>query len=166
MKYYITSDTHFNHSKLLEWCKRPDNYEQLLINGFKSLTRTDVLIHLGDICMGDNKKVHTDIISPLPCKKILVLGNHDNKSIFWYLNNGWDFVCQRFDCKLYGYKVSFTHKPIPWDGEYDVNIHGHLHDLSHRPDTTRKNSLLISLEFQGYNPQSLEELLGRWKIWL
>tara|TARA_R110000744_G_C19367560_1_gene562053 strand:+ start:909 stop:1436 length:528 start_codon:yes stop_codon:yes gene_type:complete len=164
---YITTDTHFNHELLTRLCKRPEDYEAQIIKGFEILKAEDTLIHLGDICMGDVKGVHEKIIQKIPCKKTLIKGNHDDKSYNWYMDNGWDFVCDRFDAKLYGYKIAFTHKPIPWDGEFDVNVHGHLHDLPHRADKTNFINALVSLELHGYTPLKLDKFLDKWKkdIW-
>lgn len=160
---YITTDTHFFHKeKMLKWCGRPDDYEKRIIKGFKSLSSTDILVHLGDICIGEDKYVHDKIISQIPCKKILVRGNHDKKSNTWYLRNGWDFVCTSFFDKCFGLKIMFSHRPYTWDGIYDINIHGHLHNLGHRTDEVDKMhcmNYLISLEKMGYYPISLRSIV-------
>ena len=92
-------------------------------------------------------------------------GNHDKKSDSWYLDNGWDFVCRALYNKYYGVRVLFTHRPRPWDGYFDINIHGHLHDLSHRQDEkVNKLNYLISLEKNGYEPFSLRSILEPIKV--
>ena len=161
MRYYITTDTHFNHDNIKLYCNRPDDYELRITRGLEILPEDAILIHLGDVCIGDDKKVHKDIIAPLACKKILVRGNHDSKSNNWYMDHGWDFVCERFDSTLYGHKIAFTHQPIPWDGNFDFNLHGHLHNLGHRDNPTNFKNILFSLEIDGYGPWSLEAFLGK-----
>ncbi len=161
MRYYITADTHFNHDNIKLHCHRPDDYEQRILRGLQILDDDVVLLHLGDICIGNDSEVHKDIISRLNFKKILVRGNHDSKSNSWYMSHGWDFVCERFDSTLYGHKIAFTHRPIPWDGNFDINIHGHLHNLWHRDDPTNFKNILLSLEIDGYGPWSLEAFLGK-----
>ena len=76
--------------------------------------------------------VHKFIVDELKCKKILVKGNHDSKSNSWYLEHGWDFVCEEFKDTLYGKNILFSHYPKVWDGVYDLNIHGHFHNSDHR----------------------------------
>ncbi len=160
MAIYLTTDTHFNHKKILDYCSRPADYEQKLKREFCGLNQNDTLIHLGDICIGNDEEVHETIIIPMASKKILVRGNHDKKSNSWYLRNGWDFVCETFYNKYFGVNVLFSHRPRTWDGYFDVNIHGHLHDLSHRLDEKGgKLNHLISLEFYGYVPLSLRSIL-------
>lgn len=127
-----------------------------------ALSEEDTLIHLGDVCMGKDAEVHKVNIAPIKAKKILVRGNHDHKTNSWYLDHGWDFVCRSFYDKYFGLKILFTHEPRAWDGLFEVNIHGHLHDLSHRPDEVG-NSMnhLMSLEREGYIPIPLRSIVER-----
>lgn len=132
MKFYIVSDTHFNHDGIIDYCYRPDNHEERLFYGLSQLKKQDCLIHLGDICIGNDQGVHAQYISTLKCKKILTKGNHDSKSYSWYMEHGWDFVCDVFKIKYAGKIICLSHKPQPWDGDWEVNVHGHLHNLGHR----------------------------------
>jgi calcineurin-like phosphoesterase family protein len=165
MSVFVTTDTHFNHEKIFEYCNRPLDYESQLIRGYQKLTVNDVLIHLGDICIGEDQNVHDQYIKPIQAKKILVRGNHDKKSNNWYLRNGWDFVCTHFYDRYFGVNVLFSHRPIPWDGFFDVNIHGHLHDLSHKQEEKiNRLNLLVSLEKNGYEPLSLNQLISSFAL--
>ena len=161
MTIFLTTDTHFNHTKMLDFCKRPIDYELRILNGFRELLETDTLIHLGDICIGDDIRVHRQYIEPLACKKILVRGNHDHKSNSWYEDHGWDFVCNDFTITHHKVICHFSHRPKPWDGIFNVNFHGHLHNLGHRQNEIGNGmNSLISLERMGYAPISLTSLVG------
>lgn len=128
MNYYLTTDTHFNHTKMIEYCNRPENFEGIILeNILKVVKDDDVLIHLGDICIGKDEENHI-FIQSLKCKKILVKGNHDNKSNQWYLEHGWDFVCDKFYMKFEGKIICFSHTPQKDNGDFDINIHGHFHN--------------------------------------
>ena len=35
MKFYLISDTHFNHAKLETYCQRPANFTELLIKNWR-----------------------------------------------------------------------------------------------------------------------------------
>jgi calcineurin-like phosphoesterase family protein len=131
MKIYLITDTHFCHEKMVEYCNRPGNFDYLIWQGLKKLPKDSLLIHLGDICIGNDLLVHLDL-QRLPFKKILVKGNHDKKSNSWYLKNGWDFVCDKFEDTYFGKKIVFSHVPAADDGEFDINIHGHFHNTLHR----------------------------------
>lgn len=136
MNIYLVTDTHFNHEKLKTMgAGRPDNYEERLWKSLERISAEDTLIHLGDICIGKDQEVH-DRLSGLPFKKILVKGNHDNKSDNWYYEHGWDFVCQETVIKAFGKMILLKHIPISakHKGELDLHIHGHLHGANDRAD--------------------------------
>lgn len=161
MKYWIITDTHFNHERMKEF-GRPDDFEEKIASSLKRLTEEDVLIHLGDVCIGKDEEVHNKYIIPIKSKKWLIAGNHDKKSYSWYLEHGWDFVSESVLFYFRGKKILFTHAPAP-DGNYDINIHGHLHDGEHRPEYDGKKhekQKLIALEKMGYRCFSIEEILN------
>ena len=165
MKIYIISDTHFNHNKpMIEWCGRPENFNELLWKGLEQLPSDCLLLHLGDICIGGDQEVH-ERLAKLPYKKILVKGNHDSKSNAWYLSHGWDFVCEEFKDTYFGKNILFSHMPKVWDGIYDIDIHGHFHNSDHRiqePELFKiKNGYqkLYAPEYQHYLPVNLEKFI-------
>ena len=132
INYYVIADTHFNHWEMQKLCNRPEDFEDKIHSQLMKLSANDVLIHLGDICIGKDSEMHEKYIKPLWCRKILVRGNHDEKTNTWYLRNGWDFVCESIVDNMFGKKILFSHKPISYDNNYDINIHGHLHNTPHR----------------------------------
>lgn len=152
-KIYIISDTHFNHEKITDFCDRPQDYEKRLFKSMSRLTASDTLVHLGDVCIGNDKYVHRKYIQPLECKKILVKGNHDHKSHHWYMNNGWDFSCDSFDMVYMNMRIAFSHEPLAWNGLWELNIHGHFHDLMHRDYDNKAIEDLYLL----YSPELYQE---------
>ena len=131
MKIWLTTDTHFGHDKLVEF-GRPVDFEVRISRGLQQIPAGDMLIHLGDVNMGEDAVWHAHLMSKLKgLKTILVKGNHDNKSDKWYYEHGWDFVCQNYTNFYKKKRILFSHRPQP-DGKYDINIHGHFHDAEHR----------------------------------
>lgn len=164
MKAYVISDTHFNHDAIMDYCHRPINHQELLITSMNQIGKNDLLIHLGDICMGDDASIHANIIKELPCHKVLVMGNHDTKSWSWYMAHGWDFVCDSFKLKYAGKRICFSHKPQPWDGYWEINVHGHLHNLGHRDKEFKELKQwhrLYAPELMKYRPIELSEFIQR-----
>lgn len=163
-QYWIISDTHFCHTKLIEQGHRPADFEERIKRHLRVVKPGDILIHLGDICMG-NDAVGNSFLKDIKCTKILVRGNHDHKTSNWYIDHGWDFVCRTFTDKYFQKKVIFSHEPYMFlDDRFDYNIHGHLHDLdpSHHPEYVKSLSskhILISMEKQKYKPVNLRTLL-------
>lgn len=169
MNYYITSDTHFNHSHLIDLSDRKSGFEKKILNGFKVLKPGDILIHLGDICIGGDKEVG-QIFRALQKKgirTILVRGNHDHKSYSWYLENGWDFVCEQMVMKFMGKNILFSHiLEINLQGDVfaniDLNIHGHYHSHSRLGSAyDHSNHYLIAIEEKNYIPESLKNIIEK-----
>ena len=162
MNYWIIADTHFGHQKFVELCGRPKNFNDKIVkNIVNCVKKDDIFIHLGDICIGRDEHWNNLINSIVPCKKWLTIGNHDNKTISWYLNNGWDFVSQTFSIKLFGHNILFSHNPLE-DNGYSINIHGHLHNNQHHADENgirNRKQFLIALENTNYFPLNLKNII-------
>lgn len=168
MRIWITTDTHFSHTGALKW--RPSDYEKRIKDNLRRNVRPeDLLIHLGDVSLGDEHPNHNWFKKSLHCRTVLVIGNHDHKSFNWYMNNGWDFACQTFSLKFGGFKLLFSHIPQDFDcGLYDLNIHGHLHENNHRKDElpflmNGRKYKLISLEFSNYQPIMLDTIIKQYE---
>lgn len=161
MNTYLISDTHFFHSKIIQYCDRPPDWVERFQKAIKVVTPEDILIHLGDICIGKDEDAHELFIKPIQAKrKILVRGNHDPKSTNWYLNHGWDYVADALIEKKHGKRILFTHQPATDLHGCDVNIHGHLHNMPYKPWPGR---MLVSMELTDYKPLNLEKFLTTYK---
>lgn len=125
-KIYVISDSHFGHSKMEEWSLRPSDFNEKIWKGLDSLPDDAILIHCGDITLGEDAITHIKL-KQYKFKKWLILGNHDRHSITWYVNNGWDFVCTEMVLEIFGSKILFSHIPLPKREGITKNIHGHLH---------------------------------------
>lgn len=162
MKIFVTSDTHFNHDPIIEYCNRPKDHEARLLNGLSEIKKHDCLVHLGDLCLGNEAIVHGLLYENVKCHKILVMGNHDSKSWSWYMDHGWDFVCDAFRLKYCGKIIMFSHVPQPWDGIWEINVHGHLHNLGRVKEIKhemRKWHRLYAPELFNYRPIELSKLI-------
>lgn len=164
MKYWITTDTHLSHYRMIEF-GRPNDFEDRIFKSFSPLERNDVLIHLGDVCIGRDDYNHKRLLDAIPCKKWLIRGNHDRKSNSWYMSRGWDFMGDRIVLRYGGKNILFSHTPLAFDENIDLNIHGHLHDNTHRDsdfDKVRTDKhILIALEKNNYQLTLLDSLLNK-----
>jgi len=165
MKFYLISDTHFNHQKMTTHCKRPENFTDLIVKRWNETVKAeDVVIHLGDVAIG-KKALAMELVRSLPGKKWLIRGNHDReKSCGWYVENGFDMACDQMifrNCLL-------THEPanavIRTDGYRpygesgfeglpegaSLNIHGHLHNIwdgFSSPERIERDKVLLGVDF-------------------
>ncbi len=146
---------------------RPADFECKILNcWFKTLKKDDVLIHFGDICLGDDLACAKLYIERIQCKKWLIKGNHDNKSSAWYLDHGWDFVADRISIKRCGFKIILSHAPIDFKmlDFCDINIHGHFHNQERENRQYEKSSnkyRLLSIERENYKLVKLDDFILR-----
>ena len=159
MNFWIITDTHFGHEAMHHYCDRPEGFEKLIFDNLRHFTnKDDVLIHLGDFCIGVDYIWHEQFMKVCHCKKWLIKGNHDSKTNSWYMKHGWDFVADEVRLKMYGKTVILTHRPIDVHGENTVNIHGHFHNTDHHPKEIRSaKNKLVYIE-HAYRPIKLQYL--------
>ena len=122
--FWIATDFHLGHKKMLEVGRKP-GYEQKILKALSRIPDTDTLIFLGDFCIGGDAKWHHEL-NQFWFRKWMIRGNHDRKSMSWYLEHGWDVVCDSLELNMYGKKILFTHRPRSCDFCI-VNVHGHTH---------------------------------------
>lgn len=134
-KTYFISDTHFNHKNIIKYCNRPfkdvEEMNRIMIQNWNNMvTDFDTVFHLGDVALTIESDMK-EIIPNLRGKKILIRGNHDNKSKEFFRNLGFDFIPDS-PLRLNNEKLILSHKPLR-DSEIPVgyvNIHGHIHNNS------------------------------------
>jgi calcineurin-like phosphoesterase family protein len=197
MNPWIITDTHLGHASLVEDKFRPAGFEDKILRGLENCfrgrsdwtenlsTADDTLIHLGDVCFGDDEKWNK-LITGWHGKKWLVRGNHDKKSDTYYLEHGWDWVGESMVLTAFGKKILFSHMPQPIqstavfpgkDGSmhmanvsYDLNIHGHFHTFGLNKVEEKEPELfkiltpkhrLISMEELHYVPVKLKTIIDR-----
>ena len=154
---FLLSDTHWGHTAIQKHCRRPADVDGRIIKACKRLiSPEDLVIHLGDVCFNFYDLKST--MAELPGRWVLVRGNHDPKSISWYMNNGFVFACDALE--LGG--CYFTHKPSPNLPEgCAYNVHGHLHNRFPADHRAYPHSRLFALEHSRYEPMLLEKFLQK-----
>ena len=80
-KVWFTSDPHFYHKNVIEYCNRPfDSVEEmnetLIKNWNDRVKKNDTIYILGDFCFG-TKEQCIEILNRLNGQKFLIYGNHD-----------------------------------------------------------------------------------------
>lgn len=163
MKVFVITDTHFGHIALATKLQlRPISFQEKIIKAWnRDVGADDLVIHLGDVLLG-SRSLWFDVVPKLPGRKILILGNHDQRNAHWYMSNGFDFCCQNFSWEMYGYKIIFSHEPIA-GGEFDLNIHGHFHETKETKSPISSRHYLLSLEEAGYRPHPLKTIVNSWQ---
>lgn len=158
--WWIMSDTHFGHDMLIRENHRPKYCEETMINSLHVIKEEDVLIHLGDFSFYRCEYWHKLFMKLCKGKKWFTLGNHDRRTVTWYLKHGWDFVASSISLKIYGKDILFSHHPIENLDNNVINIHGHLHENRHEGEfELTENHILVKMEHE-YKPFQLKKLVG------
>ena len=160
--YWLISDTHFGHSKLVACGGRPADFERRLeANLLRCARAGDTLIHLGDVALSAAGYERWESISErLGSRKLLIRGNHDEKSAAFYTQTGWYCVAEGLILSVFGKRVVFTHEPLLTVDPWDLNIHGHIHEGVHRAgEIAEGKHILISAERLQYQPIPLHAVV-------
>ena len=77
---YFTSDTHFGHANILNFCKRPfkdvdEMNEELIKRWNEVISKEDTVFHLGDFAFG-GAEIWNKTLPRLNGHIVLILGNH------------------------------------------------------------------------------------------
>ena len=127
MEYYI-SDLHLGHRNVLDFERRNfktiQEHDDFILNMLKqTLGKDDTLYCLGDIGFPSDEQV--EIFKNLPCKKVLIMGNHDKKNATYYFTKMGFNEVYKHPVWLHK-RIVLSHYPIPVEKSI-LNIHGHLH---------------------------------------
>ena len=157
---YVISDTHFGHSKVLQFepKHRPfatiaEHDRELVARWNATVRPKDTVWHLGDVFFGGRE--NHGVLAELNGLKRLVLGNHDSYPIEIY---------QKYFGKIFGaaelHGWILTHVPVhpgQLSSRYAGNVHGHLH--SRAVDDSRY--ACVSVEQTGLAPVLLDEVIKK-----
>ncbi len=133
---YFTSDTHWSHKKILEYCPTTrkgatvEEMNRLLIQAWNNkIPPGGVVYHLGDVSFGKHDETY-DILSQLNGEIHLVLGNHDHLMKKGIISERFASIQDYKTIKIDGKHIVLFHFPIEsWDRQHygSIHLHGHVH---------------------------------------
>lgn len=141
IRVFFTSDTHFNHTNIIDYCQRPfrnvyDMNETIIANWNNIVGPDDIVFHLGDCCLGGADEWNR-ILDRLNGKICLILGNHDLKNIRQGLIDRFKHAAMLMCIQIGKKKIYLNHFPyLCFDGGYNNDVwqlFGHVHS---RPSNT------------------------------
>lgn len=140
-KLFFTSDTHFGHKNIIEFCNRPYGDVRamdlaLIDNWNKVVPKDGIVFHAGDFAMTSSIEWIREIINQLNGKIYLTLGNHCYRNrfdrqvvrdIFYQTDDMFYLTVQ--DDELEGGHVNFQicHYPLLYWRRGSYMLHGHIH---------------------------------------
>lgn len=162
MARYFYSDFHFGHKLMLKVERNHfstiEEHDDFILKSMKKLQSTDELYFLGDFGYLDDEKA--EIFKSIPCRKFMIMGNHDKFSAERYKNR-YGFTEVYPGAFFIAKRVVLSHFPIQVD-EGVINIHGHLHNsVINLPNYINANVHMLGYELLG--EKQINNLLGRLK---
>lgn len=171
-KIWVTSDTHYNHARIIEFIDYNGNRtrtfdtvqqmnECLLDHWNDRVKPGDIVYHLGDVMFGDKEYFQT-MWPKFNGSKRLIVGNHDDIK---YLSSGSFFKKVMMWRMFPEHNILLSHVPLHPSSLFRgknsdapmLNIHGHIHTMD-SPEGPYRN---VCVEKTNYYPIELEELAQR-----
>ncbi len=167
---YFTSDLHFYHDNILQYCNRPANAFDLQIKNWNAMVKEhDEIYILGDFTL-KGAEIVNEILPMLSGKKYLIRGNHDKfvkKSTFMYEHFVWVKDYYHFHYEIDGTKQMFVLSHYPfwvWNGQEEgaIHLHGHIHATKKYNEDNAQAGFLrfdVGVDANNYTPVSLMQIM-------
>lgn len=149
-KVWFTSDNHFSHAKVINYCNRPykdvnEMNEKMVKIWNNTVSLKDTVYCIGDFSL--NVKVTEKYTPLLNGRKILISGNHcatfrfknsirEDNMLKRYLAAGWSEVHMQHMINIGPYKVKLSHLPYAKAAAYDKRY------MNFRPVPTGEDFLI------------------------
>lgn len=169
MTTFFTSDTHFAHANIIQYCGRPfrdvEEMNAVMVERWNARVKPgDIVYHLGDFAFGPVENIGK-FLGMLNGQVHLVLGNHDRQAMRM-AKFGFAGVYANLLINVEDVVLLLIHKPgtaptktmeLRADGGMaDYHLHGHVHEKYAR----RGNAINVGVDVRGFQPVTLEELLA------
>jgi calcineurin-like phosphoesterase family protein len=158
---FFTSDLHFGHKNIIEFCQRPFDSVEAMDKGLirawnKRVEADDTVYVLGDFAFESGVKAKA-MLSQLAGRKILIRGNHD-RSNDW-AGEGWAEVHDALMVDVGSNAFYLHHYPLrDWPGKWRgvFHLYGHVHgNLEPIP-----GSMDVGVDSWGGAPVSVREVVA------
>lgn len=169
---YLTSDTHFGHAAIVDYCQRPWADVQEMNAGLRKnwnsvIEPCDVVLHLGDFALGPSV-LHPQYKAGLNGYSIITLGNHDATSTRMKAI-GFNQAVKQLFFEIEGVRIWAAHVPYGQKDRFgrdlkrpgekpvscDIILCGHVHK-EYRFDGVNLN---VGVDVWSYYPVKLTDIL-------
>lgn len=166
MGIFFSSDNHFGHARVIEYCKRPfkDVHEmnrEMILRWNDRVKPTDVVYHLGDFHMGPRVEI-AGFRRRLNGRVILIRGNHD-RSATAMSEAGFNEVYDTLRLDLGGVSLFLRHVPLGPDEtspQTDYALHGHVHEKwAEKRHPGLPFMLNVGVDVREFKPVSIDDLI-------
>lgn len=174
---FFTSDTHFCHKNIINFCNRPfsdlqEMHREITRMWNETVRSSDIVFILGDIIFG-GANAYEEILPQLNGKKYLILGNHDYKNFSLNKHKYFEGVYDKMFIAVDNQEIILNHEPLLCFGGQTNNkiwhLFGHVHTTKNvNPitscDTERMRSMAtltmydVGMDFNDYKPISFSHI--------
>ena len=180
-KLYWTSDTHWNHKNIMQYCERPfssvEEMNETMVRNWNSVVDSDAIVfHLGDFAFGTIAQWE-EVRSRLNGTIHLILGNHDFHTYTHYrerLEKMFESVTMQQVIEVGKHKIWMNHYPfLTFAGiyceknpSYQFFGHVHLKSKSRGADTSRLQYALptqydVGVDLNNFTPVAFDTIRER-----
>lgn len=161
---YFTSDLHFGHKNIINYCNRPfssvEEMNEKLIENWNSVVKpNDIVYNLGDFSFHSDPRQFTERLNG---EHHLILGNHDR---IGQLNRcNFASIKHYNEIKIDGIKIVLFHYPmISWNGSFHGSwqLYGHCHGTN---KIILDNSMDVGVDCNNYLPISFDEIKEKFNV--
>lgn len=143
-RLFFSSDHHFGHARILDYCKRPfptlAAMEAALIQRWNTrVTPEDTVFHLGDFAFARDKREVEALLARLHGRIHLIVGNHDHTAT--RKAKGWASVQPYLELRAGLTPIVLSHYAFEvWNASHHGawHLHGHSHGTLRRDPTKRR----------------------------
>ena len=171
----FTSDTHYYHKKIIEYCHRPfgsvEEMNEAMIDRWNSKVKPeDEVYHIGDFALKCSVPEVENIVRRLNGHIHLILGNHDLKNKSVMRAGGFVEKVHYKELKVGDLKIVLCHYPfLTWNKSHrgSWSLHGHCHGTLKNPkcpfclksqEGLLARRLDVGVDCWNFEPVSFDEL--------
>jgi calcineurin-like phosphoesterase family protein len=163
---FFTSDQHYNHAKIIEYCNRPfssvkEMDEVMIENHNKTVTPQDIVYFIGDLAFHLSPEEILKLVRKLNGNKIWVTGNHD-EFIKGFPGQIYHRILELSGGRWSPYNPTLCHYPmLSWNASFhgSFQLHGHTHGtISFDPNVRR---LDVGVDTNNFTPISWDEIVAK-----
>ena len=168
MNSWITSDHHFGHANIIQYCKRPfkDVYHmnETMIEYWNAVVRPDdVVYYLGDFTLNSRAEQYVERLNGTIH---FMPGSHDNwmkKDISRHEGDMWSkhsFLPPLYEIKYNGVYITMCHYAMrTWPRSHHGSLHVYGHSHGMLPGAGR--SMDIGVDTNSFYPYRIEDIIKR-----
>jgi calcineurin-like phosphoesterase family protein len=166
---FFTSDHHFCHSNIIDFCNRPfENVEEMnrvLIDRWnEKVMPDDEVYYLGDFFISKDNNEIAEILQSLNGTIYLIAGNHEGHALnhrrrFKWIKDYYELKVKDPDCKNGVQRIILFHYAMRvWRGDSRGNWHLYGHSHGNLSDKEDRLSIDVGVDCHNFYPLSYDEV--------